>query len=250
LLVNRATLLLLSEELLHRFGPRPDVVRATSKHAAKAILGYGDALLYAHGRYHWSYAEKQRRMRTLAAAPQALRALYDRAAEFRFAPDYDAWRPSNPVAWNRELLQTLADAHLAFERIRLDAPTLPWAQHAEVALVHVPFEDVTWWRAWARKLRSAVRNARSAHVASTAAGRLGASLSSPTTRLEIAFPGVAYDLGVTVRARAAALLGESELRRDALRRAYLARWGAHREPGFAAVARRFELTLESPRRAA
>ena len=153
LLVNRATLLLLSEELLAQLGPRPDVVRATVKHSVKAILGYGDAFLYAHGRYHWSYVEKQRRMRATSAAPGMLRELYDQAAEFRFAPDYATWEPSEPLRvfpcklselWvgirgvnlprriqkNPDVLKSPDSGHLRTCHIE---PFLPWVDDLSVA---------------------------------------------------------------------------------------------------------------------
>lgn len=248
LVVNRATLLLLNAELFARLGTRPDVVRASVKHAVKAIIGYGDAFLYAHGRYHWSYAEKQRRLRSLGTAPWVLRELYDRAAEFRFEPDYVAWTPRDPERWNRELLDALSEVHLAVERIRLDAPTLEWREHTEVALAHVPFEDATRWREWARKLRTAAHGASPA-LAITSAGKLGARLASPSTRLAVAFPAVAYDVGSLARTRAAALLGVAASDRDEVRTAYLARWGEHADPGFSAVVRRFGLDLDAWRAA-
>jgi hypothetical protein len=62
LLVNRGTLLALNDVLLDENPTDPAVRRAVVRHAVKAIIGYGDALLYTRGAYHWSYLEKQRRM--------------------------------------------------------------------------------------------------------------------------------------------------------------------------------------------
>lgn len=73
LVANRVTLLVINRALLRR-GPAAlsaDVQRAIVRHAMKAIVGVGDALLFARGLYDGSYLVKRDRMRALGAAAPA-----------------------------------------------------------------------------------------------------------------------------------------------------------------------------------
>src|SRR5690606_3500364 len=78
LLVNRGTLLVINDLLFDGPGGNDEAARRTAlKHAMKAVIGYGDALLYFLGEYDHSYVEKQRRMRIRRDVPAAFRDLYD-----------------------------------------------------------------------------------------------------------------------------------------------------------------------------
>ncbi|WP_197474771.1 hypothetical protein, partial [Oleiphilus sp. HI0079] len=58
LMVNRGSLLLLNQICLQNEERSQELDRLIIKHAMKAIIGYGDALLYSLDEYHWSYREK------------------------------------------------------------------------------------------------------------------------------------------------------------------------------------------------
>jgi hypothetical protein len=63
LLMNRCAGLLLARERLGRTDFTPDDADFVERNLAKAELALGDAVLAAHGRYHWSCLERRRRLR-------------------------------------------------------------------------------------------------------------------------------------------------------------------------------------------
>jgi hypothetical protein len=100
-MVNCGTLLLINDLLLEDEVSSLERRRTIIRHVMKGIIGYGDALFYVLGAYHWSYQERQRRMRKQVSVPESFRHLYDEAMEFRFQPSYvkylehdfpDGWR--------------------------------------------------------------------------------------------------------------------------------------------------------------
>ena len=66
LLMNRCTGLLLARAQLEREPFTPSAADFVRRNVAKAQLACGDALLVAHGRYHWSCRERHRRLADLA----------------------------------------------------------------------------------------------------------------------------------------------------------------------------------------
>ena len=78
LLMNRCTGLLLARAELEREPFTPGAADFVRRNVAKAQLACGDALLTAHGRYHWSCRERHRRLEELAQG-QALAVVRRRA---------------------------------------------------------------------------------------------------------------------------------------------------------------------------
>lgn len=231
LLVNRGTLLVINDLLLEGGDRSTGIRRTVVKHAMKAVIGYGDALLFAAGRYHWSYAEKQARMRDLQLASADFRALYDQAVEFRFQPDYAPFASIDLEAWNAVVRAAVQPAHLAFEAARIGAP-VQWDGYLEAALRGALTEG--GWRpaAIARRLRNAVRASRTSAGLGWLASA-GIRCAGPHGVLPAVFPTVAYNLpGQRSRAHAANLLGAPTSDAPALRRAYLEQWGAHGDVNF------------------
>jgi hypothetical protein len=66
LLMNRCSGLLLARVKIEQEPFTPSVADFVRRNVAKAQLACGDALLAAHGRYHWSCSERHRRLRDLA----------------------------------------------------------------------------------------------------------------------------------------------------------------------------------------
>ena len=232
LLVNRGSLLLINELLLDRGGTSVHDRRTLVRHGMKAIIGYGDALLFFLGQYHWSYVEKQRRMRALAGASPEMRALYEEATEFRFAPRYADYVDRDLRAWNRELLEKLEPVHLRCESLRLGRATPGWRAYADTALSQVPFERAFDLRIAARKARNLVA-APTLRVSAGVMGRLGVRMAGPEGVLPIVFPLVAYSGAGSDQARqAGAVLGVAGDSRPALIRAYLEQWGLYGDPNF------------------
>ncbi|BAJ01537.1 hypothetical protein [Shewanella violacea] len=138
LLINRGALLLINRFLLAQ--SQPERYRSTViKHTMKAIIGYGDALLFSRGRYHWSYAEKQQRMANEHAIDPKFKQLYLQAMSFRFTPSYSRFKDINLANWNETIITALQPIHLSCERKRLNKPELTWTSYLKSAA-----DDAFW----------------------------------------------------------------------------------------------------------
>ncbi len=241
LLVNRGTLLVINDALIAQGTLDPGGRRAVVRHAMKAVIGYGDAWLFFRGAYHWSYAERRRRMAARADAPDALRTLYDRAMAFRFRPDYAPYEGLDLKGWCSGFKEALAPVHLAVEARRLGRPGLTWVEHPQASLFAALGSGLSDFRALARKARAFL----SGGVSATWPVRLGWRFAPPRERLAVLFPWVVYGLREAAgRDLARSVLGADPVRDpDAARLAFLARWGRHGDPNFAAAARRLGLSL-------
>jgi hypothetical protein len=137
LVVNRGALLVMND-LITAQGPlTPERREAVVANTVKAVIGYGDALLFSRGRYHASYVERRRRMadRSNHATPE-FKALYEAAMHHRFTGDpKDAERLLTAVETGR-LRQVLRDLHLEIERRRLGARRLTFDDYIRPALEH------------------------------------------------------------------------------------------------------------------
>jgi hypothetical protein len=250
LLVNRGTLLVLNDALFERPSLEADARRAIVRHGAKAIIGYGDALLYTRGAYHWSYVEKQRRMRAQGDVPESFRRLYDDAMEFRFRPAYERFVESDLGGWVSATKAALEPVHLAFEAARLGRPGLTWDEHAALAFRRTAAEGWDHFRTAARKASLLPRSGPAPRALSPLA-RLGFRCATMRDRISVAFPSVAYPWGSSAMGDStrsdvlrailgAAGTGPPEVRR----RAYLRLWGAYGDPNFAQVARAHGIDLQ------
>jgi len=234
LMVNRGTLLLINQLLIARGNLDADDRRAIVKHMMKALIGYGDALLYARGAYDWSYEEKGRRMRARHDVAPAFQSLYDEAIEFRFRPDYAAYASRDLEAWHETVLPAVADVHLECERQRLNSPNLTWSQYAETA-----FRDDLVGRdvgiRSARKVKELVKSARARKDVPSGLSPLatvGYHAAGVQGRLPILFPIIEYGSMVddATRAQAATALDAKSGNPLDLKRAYLREWMRHGDP--------------------
>lgn len=240
LMVNRGALLLLNEVILERDSLDAPTRRAVARHAAKAVLGHGDALLFARGAYHWSYREKRRRMAARCDVPAAFRELYDDAMGRRF--DGGAGRlPDAPRPWNQALIASLSRPHLDFETWRIGTTLSEWSAYAEAAFGEALTEDGSSLRRWGAKLRSGLRS--DAPPLRSPRARLGYRAADPRTTLDLLFPLVAYDAGDDARRLAAHSLRCPPGGRE-LRRAWLRSWGEHVDPSLDQVCKRLGVSLE------
>ncbi len=245
LLINRGTLLVINEALLEQGEVDGEKRRALVRHAAKAIIGYGDTLLFFRGRYHWSYVEKRRRVAELNGVPAGFRQLYEEASAFRFEPDYDALVARDLSSWLEEVRGQLSAVHLACEAIRLGTPGLQWGEYFERVLRYALVEGGLRARVWMRKVRNAVRFRPPPLPGLGWRERLGLQLAGGRGLLATVFPCVAYGAGGEPGQQLARhLLGVSGEAAE-LRRAYLRYWGEVSDPNFALLVRRLGLDLEA-----
>ena len=68
LMINRGSLLIINDLLLSELEETPKIRKTVIKHNVKAIIGYGDALLYINGKYDWSYVKKLENMKELGGS--------------------------------------------------------------------------------------------------------------------------------------------------------------------------------------
>ena len=245
LLVNRGTLLVINDQLISARKLRPDDKQRVVKHAMKAVIGYGDALLYFLGRYDWSYAEKQKRMRGCPDVPEAFRALYDEAIEFRFQPQYAAYMDRDLTAWMDELRAAFAPIHLLCEQKRLRCEGLTWATYAETVFRRALWDESRSPRAWAKKAANLLRTPGPPPGSCSRVARVGYRVLGLRGILPTLFPVSAYHLEDEAYKRLAAdCLRAQSTQIDELRRAYLLTWGSAVEPPFLDLARKWNLTLE------
>lgn len=244
LLVNRGTALVTNDQFIAMNMLDADARRLIVKQAMKAIIGYGDALLFFLGDYHWSYLEKQRRMQVRKDVAPEFRALYDEAVEFRFLPDYARYADRDLAAWMAELWQHLEPLHRACEARRLGMPRLDWKDYPDRALRNEWLADAGSLRAWIKK---GINVLRSSPYPGTGSGmaRLGYRVLARRQVFPLIFPIVAYRLeDVTLRQFAARVLGAESSALPALRRAYLRLWSDVGDPGFAYILGQWPALLE------
>ncbi len=245
LLVNRGTLLVINEQHIATRALRAEERKRVVKHAMKAIIGYGDALLYFLGQYHWSYLEKQKRMRACTTVTPAFRALYEEAVEFRFQPGYEAYERRDLPAWMGELRTALAPIHLECERKRLTRDELTWATYPEVYLRNGVWRNFGSARAWAKKALNMVRSHGTAAAGFSVPAQAGFRMLGLRGVLPALFPVVAYHIDDdNFRQFATRCLTASDASMNELRRAYLYTWATAIEPPFLELAQKWELAIE------
>lgn len=256
LLVNRGTLLVIND-CLPSEGDSQETDRIRTRHTIKAVIGYGDALLFAHDQYHWSYAEKQRRMRVLNSVDEAFREIYELAAAHRFRPGNEL---PEGLSDDREVRRLCESAHLICEAKRLRMADLEWHGYLDKALQSSVWEDPSP-RGFARAVRHACRRpsrpAQPNRQAPTATGpaatarlryasRLGLRALSTQRLLGLLFPAVAYpDCPSGFRELAAELLHAPDPSLDQLRAAYLRTWGSAVDRNFSRFLARFGISIEA-----
>jgi hypothetical protein len=246
LLTNRGTLLVINDLLLERGAPALDERKLIVRHGMKAVIGYGDALLFFLGDYHWSYAEKARRMARRTDVEPDFCDAYRRAIEFRFRPSYAAYVDRDLGDWVATMKRALAAVHLAVEARRLRRALPGWDVYQDAALRHAIVEDLPAWRAAAKKACYAVAGGSGAPGLSLAA-RLGLRMAGPRGVLPILFPAVAYpEADGRSRDRARAILRAPSSHAASLRRAYLRAWSVDGDVNFSGQLARYAIDLRDP----
>jgi hypothetical protein len=245
LLVNRGTLIVINDQLIAVRELTTEEKQRIVKLAMKAIIGYGDAQLYFLGRYDWSYAEKQRRMRDCEEVPESFRKLYDEAIEFRFQPRYIDYEDRDMAEWMNDLRTVLAPIHLECERKRLGYEDLTWENYPENFFRRALWEDSMSPRAWAKKTLNMMRTHQ--HLANNFSylAQLGSRMLGPRGLVTAFFPVPAYNLeAAPLPQLAAQLLCAKGTTLAEIRRTFLLRWGAAVEPPFLKLAQKWDLALE------
>jgi len=247
LLVNRASLLVINDAVIEQGITSELQARFILKHLMKAIIGHGDALLFAHGRYHASYVEKQRRMRQLSNVAPVLAELYEMAAEFRFEPDYSRSRRSDLAPFANHVRHVLAQTHLEFERFRSGEPNCTFVGHVERVLfakrAPSPFSNTPrrLYRAWKLGLQGHIKPNLPPPIAKAMRHH------HPRALLTATLPTVLHGSSSEQARLVQQILGAEDCTPRALRQAYLRHWAMHGDPNFHTTAKRLGLSLQTTR---
>ena len=134
LMVNRGTLLTINDLILAKKDHTMKDLKTIIKHCVKAIIGYGDALLYYQGQYHYSYVEKKIRMRNQKNIDENFKKMYDDAMAFRFEPNYQKYLQLNLIDFQNEVKEILKQIHLNCEAMSLQKKDIKWQGYFETAL--------------------------------------------------------------------------------------------------------------------
>jgi hypothetical protein len=248
LLVNRAALLLLNDFIRQRSTDPRQTRRTLVKHTAKAIIGFGDALLFFHGRYHWSYRVKQERMRELSASPERFRELYDRAASFRLRPRYDDALLGDPDFWLDGLLGTLEPIHRSCEARRLGLTDLEWSDYPRAAVWRELTDDLLVPRRVAAKLINLVTGTSMRSASRGWPSPLAVRAVGLRGLLPVLLPASLYpEARVAFGRLAADVLGTATDETAELRDAFLGCWRDTFDPNLDLALKRLEIdpaTLE------
>ncbi|GAB4226593.1 MAG: hypothetical protein Tsb0021_02730 [Chlamydiales bacterium] len=131
LMFNRGTLLIINECILKENGASlsDSQKKIIIKHFMKVAIGYGDAILFTLGDYHWSYCEKLHRLELHPNISNEVKQLYLEASTFRFCPNYKDFLSRDLHAWLDSLKHMCADIYLNFERERLKCADLNWSNY-------------------------------------------------------------------------------------------------------------------------
>lgn len=194
LMVNRGSLLLINLVCLQNQKRSESINRLIVKHAMKAIIGYGDSLLYALGEYHWSYKEKHKRLLKHPGINLNFKRLYDEAMAFRWSPKYDYYLHKDIEKWHNDLIRQLEKVHLQCEAIRLGEENLSWNNYLEIALRASLLERGISLKEFARKclnLLQAKHGQLPTNLSFT--NRIAYRLSDKETLLPLIFPYMAFN---------------------------------------------------------
>jgi len=129
LLINRGTLLILNKKILERKELDKKMKMIVIKHLVKAIIGYGDALLYLHGKYHWSYKRKGELMWTIQPENPSFARMYMYAIQFRFNPNYENLLHRDLDKIQRYVTRSVERVHLKFESQISRKKNLNWSTY-------------------------------------------------------------------------------------------------------------------------
>lgn len=244
LLVNRGTLLLINRVLLNKPTLTKDEKKLIIKHAIKAIIGYGDALLYFNDSYHWSYAQKQTNMSELKNIDKSIKDLYSEAILFRFMPDYDTFLKKDLKAWNDELIRTLSSIHLECEKINLNEDNLDWGNYFITALENKSYPRHNL-RQKVKSCLYGVKNTSVMKELNSTSEMISFMQFGAMGMLSLLFPYIAYEIYPKhYQSLFQAVLRSKEPEEDEFLKSFLMLWSKWGDTNFINVLRTYNIELE------
>lgn len=244
LLVNRGTLMIINDLLLEKTKLSLKYKKLMVKHIVKAIIGYGDTLLYFLNDYNWSYVEKQKRMKKRKDINKEFQKIYDDAMNFRFQPNYDLYIKKDLSEWMLKLKKHFCNIHLICESKRLNKQHLTWSQYPDMAFKHSITEDIDSFRTIAKKIISFIRSKKYAGDGSFLA-KLGFRTLGTSGVLPILFPFIAYNLkSIYYKKIVKNFLNCTSDNFNELRKSYLKKWSKYGDVNFSNVLDKYDISLK------
>lgn len=143
LMVNRGTLLIINDLMLEKKTLSIVEKKIIIKHLIKAIIGYGDALLFHLGNYHYSYVQKNKLMEQQIGVEEKFKKLYKEAMTFRFSPDYETYLALDLFKLQNKIKKSLQDIHLLCEKLSQKNDDLNWNNQINITLDNSVYEEIT-----------------------------------------------------------------------------------------------------------
>lgn len=243
LMVNRGTLMIINDLLLDENKLDRAQKKLIIKHIVKAVIGYGDALLYFLGDYSWSYVEKQQRMRKQNQVDQDVKQLYEEAMEFRFQPDYAEFLQKNLLSYTEILREKFAQIFLNCESMRLGKEIKSWREYPDIAFRKTVCQDLFSPKSWAKKALNFIKSSKYAGKADWLAA-LGYRFLGEKGLLPVFFPYIAYKLeNEYFKSLLQNFLTSDHEDFRELRRSYLQHWGRLGDVNFVNVLRKYHIQV-------
>jgi hypothetical protein len=257
LMVNRGSLLIINALCLATREsdqiPTPELPREIKKliikHTMKAIIGYGDALLYFNNNYHWSYKEKHTRILKDEQFSLKFKRLYNDAISFRFSPNYEYYLEKNLESWQKEVTKQLSIIHLECESIRLNCANLTWDNYLEVGLSNLVKEHDKNFKSAVKKIFNLSRF-KSGKLPSELSfqAKLAYRTSSDDNILPTLFPFIAFNPAINHSRHDVITFISSHLKSvdDSfinVIKAYIKNWGKSFDPNLWSVLSQHNITL-------
>jgi len=142
LMVNRGTLLIINDLMLEKGDLSNSEKKIIIKHFIKAIIGYGDALLFHLGSYHYSYVQKNKLMEQQYGVEKKFKKLYKEAMEFRFSPNYEIYLSYDLIDMQKEIKKMLQDIHMLCEKLSQKNTNMNWGNHVGIVLNNFLYENL------------------------------------------------------------------------------------------------------------
>jgi len=244
LMVNRGTLMIINDLLLDKKELDKAQEKLIVKHIVKAIIGYGDALLYFGGNYSWSYVEKQKQMQKQRQVDSEFKQLYDEAMEFRFQPDYATFLKKDIKEYTEKLREKFSQIFLHCEQLRLNKNINVWTEYPDVVFRKAVCQELFSPKSWAKKAINFLKTPKYTGKGSWRAA-CGYRFLGKKGLLPVFFPYIAYRLESNYYKKLFEdFLQVGHVDFKNLRRTYLCLWSQVGDVNFANVLKKYEIELQ------
>lgn len=243
LMVNRGTLMIINDLILQKDYLDYNLKKLIVKHIIKAIIGYGDTLLFFLDDYNWSYVQKQKNMRKRTDVNPKFKAIYEEAMNFRFQPDYPKYLIRDLYAWAEELRGIFKEVFLVCETKRLQQKSISWDEYPLKAFEYAWGDYFFQPKPLAKKLYNLLKSRKQLQEGNLLA-KVGFKSLGEAGILPILFPIFAYKLENEKFIQIAEDFLNSKKDFLSLRKAYLRYWGEYADVNFINMLKKYEISID------